>query len=81
MSAFSEPWSANFGIVRDAHSRQVADEIGAELSSVDEGIAFMRRIVACVNYCAGLSTDWLEESAALRRSGTVLVESPVGVTH
>jgi hypothetical protein len=81
VSAFSEPWSADFGTVRDARSRQVADEIGAELSSVDEGIAFMRRIVACVNYCDGLSTDWLEESVALRRPGTVLVESPVGITH
>jgi len=60
-AVFHEPWSLDgIGVVRDGLGRMVTDQIGAELSGVDEDTAFMRRIVACVNHCAGMRTEDLE---------------------
>ena len=82
MTGFQEPWAyGDDRAVRDGAGRQVTHQVGAILSGLEEEDDFMQRIVACVNYCAGLSTECLEESVALRRPGTLLVESPVGITH
>jgi hypothetical protein len=79
---FQEPWTyGDDRVVRDAAGRQVTDQVGAILSGHEEEDEFMQRIVACVNFCAGFSTEYLEEYVASREPGAVLAESPAGVIH
>ena len=80
-AGFQEPWTLDddgFGlVVKDAAGRQVTHELVAELGGGEEEC--MQRIVACVNYCAGLTNEHLEDAVALRGAGVRLVDSPAGV--
>lgn len=74
-----EPWSQNdFGDVVNAEGETVVDVIGCEVGSSDDVVrsyyeimdleqAYMRRIVACVNACEGISTEALEQPNPIRR--------------
>jgi hypothetical protein len=73
----AEPWSAIYGLFGDGGGRydEIADATGevvcGEYGPVEEDA---RRIVACVNACAGTPTEALEQGV-LARALDILVEA------
>jgi hypothetical protein len=58
-SAYGEPWTTSAeGEVLDAEGQIVVDPYGTTLAEPDD-VRAMRRIVACVNHCAGVPTEAL----------------------
>lgn len=66
MSEFNEPWwlDVDWGKVRDDLHKIVLDSVlpGAESTNRNR---FRRRIIACVNACAGIPTEQLEDARRL----------------
>jgi len=65
-----EPWrmdmdlaSDTTGQILDGRGVVVVDPYGSTLEEFSEEARYMRRIVACVNACAGVATEALEEYA------------------
>lgn len=61
---FGEPWVVDGDDVKDAAGYEVADMALTDLDAEDEG-RYARRIVACVNACAGFETGDLEKHGPL----------------
>lgn len=65
MSEFNEPWKFNGVFYGDngGRYREILDSFGneiiGEIASVNDDEA--KRIALCVNFCAGIKTEWLEE--------------------
>jgi hypothetical protein len=68
VNGWPTPWRLDLkngglrGVFRAANSKTVAIDMAGETYA--ETVAFFRRIVACVNACAGIDTDWLESMAS-----------------
>jgi hypothetical protein len=72
VTEFAEPWrvdvvaeSFTVGNVLSATGQVVVDPYGSTLQELADEDRYMRRIVACVNFCQGMETGFLE---ALTRS-------------
>ena len=60
---YGEPWAVDeTGAVHNAAGNTIADPVGCELVEPDDAIA-MRRMVACVNACDGISSSHLARDA------------------
>jgi hypothetical protein len=78
-SAYGEPWTTSAeDEVLDAEGHIVVDPYGCTLAEPDD-VRAMRRIVACVNHCAGVPTEALcrETERAGAGGGDVTPVSPV----
>jgi hypothetical protein len=62
---FYEPWTVDAGLIKDAQGAIMVDPLGSDLSVADEWMV-MRRIVACVNACTGISTYELERKGGVQ---------------
>jgi hypothetical protein len=82
---FLEPWRVaeeeQAGEILNAAGLVIVDPMGSTLDIADEA-SYMRRIVACVNACAGVPTEDLERVAGFTRDhlrqGKTIVPQPSG---
>lgn len=68
---YAEPWAIDeTGAVHDSQGTTIAEPVGCELVEPDDARA-MERIVACVNYCDGIATDYLRRGVTLPIGGAM----------
>lgn len=84
MSHSPEPWVADrqfsmtpSGSIRESGWSELLDHDGSRVFDVDDGTGRnddVDRIVACVNACAGIDTEWLVKYGVVRRAAKPLSE-------
>lgn len=67
MSHTNEPWVASDGIIYPSNGREDGQDWIADCRGAGNHENNARRIVACVNACAGMATEYLESMAGLNK--------------
>lgn len=72
MSRYGEPWKYAFDSICDASGKwliehDINDPVAEPPDRVDLSQDQMKRIVACINFCRELPTEWLQQRTLTRR--------------
>lgn len=64
MSEFGEPWKNFYGDISTSESKLVIEQFPYKDCSAYDDEKYADRIVACVNFCRNLPTEWLQKHVA-----------------